>query len=398
MKVDVAIIGGGILGCATAFRLIGRPSVDRLVILEKEPSLALHQTGRNSGVIHSGIYYQPGSQKAENCRIGREQLIEFCEKENVPFEICGKVIVATSENELPRLKAILDRGNRNGINCSPIEVERLRELEPNANGLAAIHVPDAGIIDFSAVCNRLAKCCTERGFEIRTDTRVVRMTRRPDSTIVHTSSGDIEADVVVNCAGLHSDRVAQMSGATPDIKIIPFRGIFYELRPQARYLCNNLIYPVPDPSYSFLGIHFTRTMDGRVECGPNAVMATGREGYSFASGSLKDSLEYLGFPGFRRMSLKHWKKGIMEIVRTASKRAYLGEARRLIPTLTANDVIPCRSGIRAQAVSLAGDLVDDFVIIESRAVINVCNAPSPAATAALRIGQVISERVLERLS
>ncbi len=261
MKVDVAIIGGGILGCATAFRLIGRPSVDRLVILEKESSLASHQTGRNSGVIHSGIYYQPGSQKAENCRIGRKQLIEFCKKEDIPFELCGKVIVATSEEELPRLKAILDRGIQNGIKCRLIDVDRLRELEPYANGLAAIHVPDAGIIEFPAVCNRLAERCTERGFEVRTDTQVFGMTRRANSTVVHTSSGDVEADVVVNCAGLYSDRVAEMSGAAPDMKIIPFRGIFYELRPEARHLCNNLIYPVPDPSYPFLGIHFTRMMD-----------------------------------------------------------------------------------------------------------------------------------------
>lgn len=398
MKVDVAIIGGGIVGCATAFRLIGSPSVDRLVILEKESSLASHQSGRNSGVIHSGIYYQPGSQKAENCRVGREQLIQFCEEENIPFEICGKVIVATSEDELPLLKAILDRGIRNGIKCRFIDVDRLRELEPNAHGIAAIHVIETGIIDFTAVCFRLAERCVEQGFEIRTHTQVIGMTHGAKSTIVHTSSGDVEADVVVNCAGLHSDRIAQMSGAAPDMKIIPFRGIYHELRPEVRHLCTNLIYPVPDPSYPFLGIHFTRMLDGRVECGPNAVMATGREGYSFASGSLKDSWEYVGFPGFRRMSVRHWKKGMMEIVRTASKRAFLAEARRLIPTLEANDMVPCRSGIRAQAVSSNGDMVDDFVIIDSKTVVNVCNAPSPAATAALRIGQVISQRVLGRLN
>ena len=398
MKVDVAIIGGGIVGCATAFRLIGRPSVDRLVILEKESSLASHQSGRNSGVIHSGIYYRPGSQKAENCRVGRKQLIEFCEEENIPFKICGKVIVATSEDELPLLKAILDRGIQNGIKCRFIDVDRLRELEPNANGIAAIHVMETGIIEFPAVCFRLAERCMEQGFEIRTHTQVIGMTHGAKSTIVHTSSGDVEADVVVNCAGLHSDRIAQMSGAAPDMKIIPFRGIYHELRPEARHLCTNLIYPVPDPSYPFLGIHFTRMLDGRVECGPNAVMATGREGYSFASGSLKDSWEYVGFPGFRRMSVRHWKKGMMEIVRTTSKRAFLAEARRLIPTLEANDMVPCRSGIRAQAVSSNGDMVDDFVIIDSKTVVNVCNAPSPAATAALRIGQVISQRVLGRLN
>ncbi|MCZ6758420.1 MAG: L-2-hydroxyglutarate oxidase, partial [Bacteroidetes bacterium] len=290
MKVDVAIIGGGILGCATAYRLIDHPSVRRLVILEKESSLALHQTGRNSGVIHSGIYYRPGSQKAENCRLGRRQLIEFCEGENIPFELCGKVIVATSEDELPRLRAISQRGIENGIVGTPIGLDRLRELEPNVSGLAAIHVPDAGIIDFSAVCRRLAQRCEERGFAIRTNARVVGMSQRTDSTVVQTSDGDFDADVVVNCAGLYSDRIAKMSGASLEIKIIPFRGIYYELRPESRYLCNNLIYPVPDPSYPFLGIHFTRMKDGRVECGPNAVIASGREGYSFASGSLKDTL------------------------------------------------------------------------------------------------------------
>lgn len=397
MKVDVAIIGGGILGCATAYRLIDHPSVRRLVILEKESSLALHQTGRNSGVIHSGIYYRPGSQKAENCRLGRRQLIEFCERENIPFELCGKVIVATSEDELPRLRSISQRGIENGIDGTPIGLDRLRELEPNVSGLAAIHVPDAGIIDFSAVCRRLAQRCEERGFEIRTNARVIGMSQRTNSTVVQTSDGDFEADVVVNCAGLYSDRIANMSGASLEFKIIPFRGIYYELRPESRYLCNNLIYPVPDPSYPFLGIHFTRMMDGRVECGPNAVIATGREGYTFASGSLKDILEYVGFPGFQRLSLKHWRKGLKEIVRTASKRVYLKEARRLIPALTNKDIVPCRSGIRAQAVARTGELVDDFVIIESKSVINVCNAPSPAATAALRIGQLLGERVSDRL-
>lgn len=397
MKVDVAIIGGGILGCATAYRLIDHPSVRRLVILEKELSLALHQTGRNSGVIHSGIYYRPGSQKAENCRLGRRQLIEFCERENIPFELCGKVIVATSEDELPRLRSISQRGIENGIDGTPIGLDRLRELEPNVSGLAAIHVPDAGIIDFSAVCRRLAQLCEERGFEIRTNARVIGMSQRTNSTVVQTSDGDFEADVVVNCAGLYSDRIAKMSGASLEFKIIPFRGIYYELRPESRYLCNNLIYPVPDPSYPFLGIHFTRMMDGRVECGPNAVIATGREGYTFASGSLKDILEYVGFPGFQRLSLKHWRKGLKEIVRTASKRVYLKEARRLIPALTNKDIVPCRSGIRAQAVARTGELVDDFVIIESKSAINVCNAPSPAATAALRIGQLLGERVSDRL-
>lgn len=397
MKYDVAVVGGGIVGCATAYRLMDSPSVNSLIILEKESELASHQTGRNSGVIHSGIYYRPGSIKAENCRVGRRQLIEFCEHEDVPYDICGKVIVATSDSEIDRLRAILERGVQNGINCGPIDPGRLRELEPYVSGIAAIFVPDAGIVDFRSVCLRLAERIQEREFEIRTGSPVIQIESLGDSVQLRTPAEVIEASVVVNCAGLYADRVAQLSGAVPDYQIVPFRGIYYELREEVRYVCQNLVYPIPDPAYPFLGVHFTRMIDGRVECGPNAVLATGREGYSFSEGSLKDMAEYIGFRGFRRLVRKNWRQGVAEVVRTVSKKRYLHALQRLIPSVTESDLIPHRSGIRAQAVGRDGQMIDDFLIVEAGRVINVCNAPSPAATASLRIGQTIAERVVERL-
>ncbi len=398
MKYDVAVVGGGIVGCATAYRLMDSPSVNHLIILEKESELATHQTGRNSGVIHSGIYYRPGSLRAENCRVGRRQLIEFCEHEDVPYEICGKVIVATSDAEIERLRAILERGVQNGINCGPIDPERLRELEPYVSGIAAINVPDAGIVDFRSVCMRLALRIQERDFDIRTGSQVIQIESQSDSVLLQTATESFEARVVVNCAGLYADRVAELSGAAPDHQIVPFRGVYYELREEARYLCQNLVYPVPDPVYPFLGVHFTRMIDGRVECGPNAVLATGREGYSISESSLKDMAEYIGFRGFRRLVLKNWKQGFAEMVRTVSKKRYLHALQRLIPSVTESDLIPRRSGIRAQAVGRDGQMIDDFLIVEAGRVINVCNAPSPAATASLRIAQTIAERVVERLS
>ena len=398
MKYDVAIIGGGIIGCATAYRLLSEPYVNRLILLEKESELASHQSGRNSGVIHSGIYYRPGSRKAENCRIGRRQLVEFCDREGIPFDICGKVIVATTKAEIPRLQELLTRGVQNGINCGPIDPDRIREIEPHVSGIAAIRVPDAGIVDYRAVCQRLAELVVEGGFEIRTDTEVTGIESRDDSAVIKSADAEWEADLVINCAGLQSDRVARLSGATPDFKIIPFRGIYYELREDSRYLCRHLVYPVPDPRYPFLGVHFTRMIDGRVECGPNAVLATGREGYSMSKSSLRDMGEMLGFRGFHKLMARNWRQGVIEVGRTVSKRRYLKALQRLIPAISEVDLIPCRSGIRAQAVDRSGEMIDDFLTVESGRVINVCNAPSPAATASLRIAQTILEGVQDRLA
>ncbi|MCH8276556.1 MAG: L-2-hydroxyglutarate oxidase [Bacteroidetes bacterium] len=398
MKYDVAIIGGGILGCATAYRLADNPAIRKLIVIEKESDLGTHQTGRNSGVIHSGIYYTPGSQKAENCRVGRRQLLEFCDREGIDYEICGKVIVAVSDDEITRLHAILQRGVQNGIRCNPVDPDELAELEPHVRGIAGIRVPDTGIIDFRSVCLRLADRVRDRDHRILTNAEVIAIEPRSDHSVVQTSAGEIEATLVVNCAGLHSDRIARMAGEEPAFQIIPFRGVYYELREEARHLCNNLIYPVPDPNYPFLGVHFTRMLDGRVECGPNAVLATGREAYSLIPVEMKDMIEILRFRGFRKMVGKHWRQGIAEMAKTLSKKRYLRALQRLVPSITQDDIVRSRSGIRAQALDRNGELVDDFLIIESDRVVNVCNAPSPAATAGLRIGQLICERVASRFS
>ncbi len=398
MVFDVAIIGGGILGCATAYRLACGERVDSIAIIEKESQLAAHQTGRNSGVIHSGIYYTPGSQKAENCRVGRRQLIEFCEKEDLPYEICGKVIVAVSDHELGGIRRILERGSQNGIACEPIGPDEIKELEPSVRGLAGIHVPDAGIVDFGGVCRRLAERSAEKGGQILSGRKVTGLDTRADRVVVETSGGAIEARCVVNCAGLYSDTVARLAGDDPDVRIVPFRGVYYELTPPARSLCKNLIYPVPDPAYPFLGVHFTRMIDGRVECGPNAVMALGREGYSWRQPHFGEFFSSLAFSGFRSLARRHWRKGVSEVARTVSKKRYLRALQTLIPSISMDDIVPCRSGIRAQAIDRSGNLVDDFLVVESERMIHVCNAPSPAATAGLRIGQMIAKRVSSRFS
>ena len=395
---DVAIIGGGIVGLATAYRLLqDRPDL-ALVVLEKEAEVAQHQTGRNSGVLHSGIYYKPGSLKAKNCRAGKEAMVAFCEAENVPYEICGKVIVATEEAEVPTLQMIYERGRENGVDCTMIGPERLRELEPHAAGVQAIHVPETGIVDYQAVCDRLVDCIREMGGEIRTRTRVEDIDPRPDNTItVHSSAGPVSTRSVVNCAGLHSDRVAAMSDTKPEVKIVPFRGEYYVLTDEAQSLCRNLIYPVPDPSFPFLGVHFTRMIDGRVECGPNAVLAFAREGYTKADISPRDLAETLTYPGFLKLASTYWKTGAEEMWRSFSKQAFVRALQKLIPEIRAEHLEPAPAGVRAQAVTQDGRLLDDFLIEENGAVINVCNAPSPAATSALNIGRTIADRLLPRL-
>lgn len=398
MANRVAIIGGGLVGLSTAWALAQRHPGLTIKVLEKEGGVARHQSGRNSGVIHSGIYYTPGSLKAELCREGRQMLTAFCDEHNVSYDTCGKVIVAVTAEEVPRLEKIFDRGNENGIRCQMVDSTGIRDWEPEARGVAGIHVPDAGIADYPGVAEALRGLLESRGHHIVTGFEVTTFDRSSEGLVLRsTGKESIEADFVINCAGLHSDRVARMAGAEPDMMIVPFRGVYYELRPEARRFCRNLIYPVPDPAYPFLGVHFTRMIDGRIEVGPNAVLATAREGYDLKTWNWKDLKEAVGFPGFRRLAAEHWTKGIDELHRTLSKHAYVREVQGLVPAVQASDLLPCRSGIRAQALRSDGSMVDDFVMIDQEDALHVCNAPSPAATACLAIGERVVDRVSNRL-
>lgn len=396
-RFDLVIIGGGIVGLATAYRFGERFPGRRIVLLEKEPELARHQTGHNSGVLHSGIYYKPGSLRATNCREGRQAMVEFCAEHSIPHEISGKVIVAVVDVEIPRLERILERGQANGVRCELIGRERLAELEPHAAGVRAIHVPDAGIVDYVAVCRRLAEVIRERGGEIRTNARVTAIEQRAGEVIVESSGGAVTGRLAVNCTGLQSDRTAKLAGRGPDAKIVPFRGEYYKLKPEAEHLCRNLIYPVPDPQFPFLGVHFTRMVQGGIECGPNAVLAFAREGYTKCDINLRDLCESLTYIGFLRMAARHWKTGCGEMWRSFSKRAFVRALQRLMPEIRAEHLHPAPAGVRAQALARDGTLVDDFLIFEHGNVVNVCNAPSPAATASLNIGRLIVEKLAGRI-
>lgn len=395
---DLAIIGGGIVGLATAYQFQLRFPGSRIVVLEKEKALANHQTGRNSGVLHSGIYYRPGSLKAENCRAGKLAMEVFCRREGIAYQICGKVIVAIDENELPRLDRILANGQANGVNCEKIGTERLAELEPHAAGIAAIHVPETGIVDYRAVTRRLAEIIRTGGSEVVTSARVTGLRSAADSEIVTTISGTFSARHVVNCAGLYSDRVARLTGATPASRIVPFRGEFFSLRPEAHHFVRGLIYPVPDPRYPFLGVHFTRRIDGSVECGPNAVLAYSREGYRHSNFNVRDLAETLTYPGFWRLALRYWRTGTGEMWRSLSKKAFVRALQRLVPEIEARHLDWAPAGVRAQAVNRDGSMVDDFLIQHSDRVTHVENAPSPAATASLNIGRLIVDQIAARIT
>ncbi len=398
ISTDVVIIGGGIVGLATAYQLTRELPGRKVVVLEKEAELALHQTGHNSGVLHSGIYYKPGSLKALNCRQGKKLMEEFCAAEGISYEICGKVIVALDESELPAMGRIFERGQANGVVCEVIGRERLAELEPHSAGIQAIHVPEAGIVNYKQVCQRFSERVRERDGQVLTSARVTKIDRNHDRVVVTSTAGEVEAKQVVNCAGLHCDRVTSMSGQKPDAKIIPFRGEYFELVPEAHHLCKNLIYPVPDPNFPFLGVHFTRMVEGGVECGPNAVLAFAREGYRKTDFSAADMFETLGYSGFRKMAAKYWKTGLGEMWRSASKGAFVKALQRLVPEIRAEHLHAAPAGIRAQAVLPDGSMVDDFLIQEADRVINVNNAPSPAATASLNIGKTIVDRLIPRLT
>ncbi len=394
---DVAIIGGGIVSLAIASAVSEQAPRARLVILEKEPRLAMHQTGNNSGVIHSGIYYRPGSYKARLCVEGARLLQQFCAAQGIRVDCCGKVIVATTDAELPRLQALYERGTANGVpGLSLIDAARLRELEPHANALRAIHSPTTAIVDFKQVAAALATELTTRGVAIETGAKVVAITRGADGFELATPGRGVRARHVVNCAGLHADLVATMAGATPGMKIIPFRGEYYFLKPERRHLVNGLIYPVPDPEFPFLGVHFTRTVHGDVEAGPNAVLAFAREGYRFGTVNPRELLGTLTYGGFWAMARKYWRTGVYEVYRSLSTAAFVRALQRLVPELRPEDVRRGGAGVRAQAVDPNGALVDDFRIVESPGAIHVLNTPSPAATASLAIGRHIAALALDR--
>jgi L-2-hydroxyglutarate oxidase LhgO len=396
-RAEIAIIGGGIVGLATAFQALARFPGRTIVVIEKEAAVARHQSGHNSGVLHTGIYYRPGSLRARNCREGKLAMEAFCERESIPFSRCGKVIVATRHDELPHLQTILERGAANGVRCERIGPERLRDIEPHAAGIAAIHVPEAGIVDYGAVCERLAARILEAGAQILLDTPVTHIESHGDSVLVGTTRGEIAAACVVNCGGLHSDRLARLGGAKVATKIVPFRGEYYALAANARHLVNGLIYPVPDPRFPFLGLHFTKMIDGGVECGPNAVLAFAREGYAKTAIDLRDLAESLTYRGFLRMATRNWRTGLGEMWRSVSKAAFVRELQRLVPDVRSEMLIPAPAGVRAQALRPDGTLVDDFVIDTNDRIINVLNAPSPAATSSLNIGAMITEHIAARV-
>ena len=395
---DICIIGGGIVGLATAYQISKKHPKLKLAVLEKETSLAKHQTGHNSGVLHTGIYYKPGSLKAMNCRNGKQAMEQFCKEQGIDHELCGKIIVALNDEEISRMQNIFQRGQENGVNCKIISREEMLEIEPHVAGVQAIHVPECGIVNYKQVCLRLGEIIEEKEEnKIFLGHQVTKIRNLTTSLVVETDKQQIECKHLINCGGLHSDKLTKLGGQKPPAKIIPFKGEYFELKEDAKHLCKNLIYPVPDPAFPFLGVHFTRMIDGTVECGPNAVLAFGREAYGKFDLNLKDLLESITYPGFQKMAIKHWKMGWGEMWRSYNKGAFVKALRRLIPEIEASHLVSAPAGIRAQAVSPRGALVDDFLIEDNNRVINVCNAPSPAATASLNIGSTIMAQLEARI-
>ena len=396
-QYDAAIIGGGIIGLSTAMHLTQRFPRLRVAVLEKEQELATHQTGHNSGVIHSGIYYRPGSHKANFCVAGVQKLLRFCDENEIEYERCGKVIVATDESELGRLDQLYQRGVANGVaGLEIIGPERLREIEPHAAGLRALWAPGTGIADYPKVAQAYATKFAHSGGDIFTGAPVRRIARHPGGNLaLETPKGAVQAAHIINCAGLYADKVAAMLEERVDVRIVPFRGEYYTLRPQSHHLVSGLIYPVPDPRFPFLGVHYTRNIHGRVEAGPNAVQAFSRQGYRKRDLNLGETLGTLAYPGFWKMSAKHWRTGLSETHRSYSKGVFLRDLQRLLPAIRAADLAPGGSGVRAQAVAANGALLDDFHIIRGREAVHVLNAPSPGATSSLAIGEHIVELAAE---
>ncbi|SDC11029.1 L-2-hydroxyglutarate oxidase [Terribacillus halophilus] len=386
---DIAIVGGGIVGLATAYAILQASPDRKVVILEKEPKLALHQTGHNSGVIHSGIYYKPGSFKAAFAKQGSESMLAFCREADIEVEQCGKVIVATKDEELQQLEQLFRRGLANGLAIEKIDACRLQQIEPYANGLAAIRVPQAGIVNYKQVCHVLAERIQSKGGIIKLGCEVVKIEEKLHQAVIHTKEDPIQAGYVINCAGLHSDRVAKAAGLLTDTKIIPFRGEYYELKPQARHYVKHLIYPVPDPAFPFLGVHFTRMIGGGVEAGPNAVLGFKREAYRKRDVAVADVADTLRFPGFWKLAGKYYRQGAAEYLRSFFKSQFVKSLQELIPAIDADDLEAAPAGVRAQALQRDGRMVDDFQLIRGKRTLHVCNAPSPAATASLEIGKSI---------
>ena len=396
----VCVVGGGIVGLAVARALVRARPEARLTVLEKEPAPALHQSGRNSGVLHSGLYYAPGSLKARLCRAGKAAMERYCDERGIARRACGKVVVATRGDELGRLAALLDRGRANGVRCERIGPGRLRELEPHAAGLAAIHVPEAGVVDYGEVARALAAELERDGHAVRTSVRVRGAEQRAGRLLLDLGDDALEADLGVFCCGLHSDRMARASGVEPEARIVPFRGEFFELAPAKRHLVNGRVSPVPDPRLPFLGPHVTPTVYGAVQCGPNAVLAAAREGYEPSAVDPRDLLETLSWPGFGRLVSAHWRSGYGELARSRSRALFAAACRRLVPAIEDEDLVPLGpsgAGVRAQAISRAGELVDDFLVLHGERAVHVVNAPSPAATASLAIGSEVAASVLARL-
>ena len=388
---DLVIIGGGIVGLATAYQISILFPKQRILVLEKENSVGFHQTGHNSGVIHSGIYYKPGSLKANNCRNGISLLKKFCDDQKIKYEMCGKLIVATTKNEINTLNQLYNRGKENGIlNLKIISKDQIKEYEPYAVGEKAIYCPETGIIDYSHVCNKLYELISKNG-EVACDQKVHDIIIKNQNLIIRTGRSTFETKFVINCSGLFSDKIAQLAGLERSSRIIPFRGEYFMLKKSAQNLVRNLIYPVPNPIYPFLGVHFTRTIDGGIEAGPNAVLAFAREGYSKTSVNIKDMMDYLSYPGFWYMVKEYWLIGLKEYYRSIFKSVFLNSLQTLIPSITADDIEESPSGVRAQALDAKGKLVDDFIIQKTSNMIHVLNAPSPAATSSFSIGDHISK-------
>jgi L-2-hydroxyglutarate oxidase len=390
---DFAIIGGGIVGLSTGMALGKRYPNARIVVLEKESKWAYHQTGNNSGVIHSGIYYKPGSFKAKFCRDGCRSMVEFCQEYDIAHEICGKVIVATEEKELPRLENLYKRGLENGLKVTKISASEVKEIEPHVNCVAGIRVYTTGIADYKEVARKYAELIELQGGELRLNTKVEKIIGKGDTQVIETNNGIYETRCTINCAGLHSDRIAKLSQVDPQAKIVPFRGEYYELVPEKRYLVKTLIYPVPNPDFPFLGVHFTKMIDGSVHAGPNAVLSLKREGYKKTDFDLRDFAEVMTYPGFWKLAAKHADEGIQEIIRSFSKAAFVRSLQKLIPEVQAADLVPTHAGVRAQALMNDGKLVDDFLIVKGNNSVHVCNAPSPAATSSIEIGKAIVEQL-----
>ncbi|MQG62640.1 MAG: L-2-hydroxyglutarate oxidase [SAR202 cluster bacterium] len=395
-QYDIAIIGGGILGLSTAMQLMERAPNWRVAVIEKEAQLAMHQTGHNSGVMHSGIYYRPGSHKAQFCVAGLNNMVKFCDENEIEYQQCGKVIVALNESELGRLQDLFERGTANGVpDLEIVGPERLKEIEPHTVGMRALWAPHTGIVDFTKVAAAFANKFQQAGGDIFTGAAVKKITNMTGSVALETTKGTLQAKHLINCAGLYADKVATMTGEKLGVKIIPFRGEYYTLRPESHHLVSGLIYPVPDPQFPFLGVHFTRNIKGHVEAGPNAVMALRREGYRKRDFSLGESMANLAYPGFWKMAAKYWKIGMGEVYRSFNKRVFLHDLQRLIPEIRNSDLDSGGSGVRAQAVARDGSLLDDFSIIQERDAIHVLNAPSPGATSSLAIGDHIAGLAVE---